>query len=80
MLGEDGYANLFPDAKPGDQLQWSRYREVIFDYLASRMMPQWPDWPGSILTRLSGHVTPNRTRRCPTGAARGGWADRLVRR
>jgi len=35
-LGEDGYAKMFPDSKPSDQLTWSKYRDVIFDYLASR--------------------------------------------
>jgi hypothetical protein len=35
-LGEDGYAKMFPDSKPADQLTWSKYRDVIFDYLASR--------------------------------------------
>jgi hypothetical protein len=35
-LGDDGYAKLFPDSKPSDRLTWSKYRQVIFDYLASR--------------------------------------------
>jgi hypothetical protein len=36
ILGEEGYAKLFPDAKPGSQLTWANYRKVIFDYLLSR--------------------------------------------
>ena len=27
---------LFPDSKPSERLTWSKYRQVIFDYLASR--------------------------------------------
>jgi hypothetical protein len=36
MLGDTGYAKLFPDSKPSEQLTWSKYKEVIFDYIASR--------------------------------------------
>src|SRR5262249_14554803 len=36
ILGENGYAKLFPESKPPNQLTWSKYREVIFDYLVSR--------------------------------------------
>jgi hypothetical protein len=35
-LGDEGYAKLFPDSKPAERLTWSKYRQVIFDYLASR--------------------------------------------
>jgi hypothetical protein len=35
-LGEKGYARMFPDSKPQDQLTWTRYRDVIFPYIASR--------------------------------------------
>jgi hypothetical protein len=35
-LGEDGYAKLFPDSKPAERLTWTKYRDVIFDYLSSR--------------------------------------------
>ena len=35
-LGDDGYAKLFPESKQADRLTWSKYRQVIFDYLASR--------------------------------------------
>jgi hypothetical protein len=35
MLGEDGYAKLFPGEK-SDALKWSKYKEVIFDFLHSR--------------------------------------------
>jgi hypothetical protein len=36
ILGDDGFARLFPDSIPEQRLTWSRYREVVFDYLASR--------------------------------------------
>jgi hypothetical protein len=35
-LGEEGFAKLFPDSKPADRLQWSKYKETIFDFLAGR--------------------------------------------
>jgi hypothetical protein len=33
VLGEDGYARLFPESKPDDRLTWSKYRKPTFDYL-----------------------------------------------
>jgi hypothetical protein len=36
MLGDQGYAKLFPESKPGDQLTWSKYRSIVFDYIAKR--------------------------------------------
>jgi hypothetical protein len=36
MLGDDGFARMFPDSRPRERLTWSQYREVIFDYLAAR--------------------------------------------
>jgi len=35
VLGDDGYAKMF-GGKRGEGLTWSKYRDVIFDYLASR--------------------------------------------
>ena len=35
-LGDEGYAKLFPESKAADRLTWSKYRQVIFDFLASR--------------------------------------------
>jgi hypothetical protein len=29
-LGENGHRTLDPDAKPGDVLKWSTYRETVF--------------------------------------------------
>lgn len=36
VLGENGYAKLFPESKPAERLTWSKYREVTFDYIATR--------------------------------------------
>jgi hypothetical protein len=36
VLGDQGYERLFADSKAEQRLTWSKYREVIFDYLASR--------------------------------------------
>jgi hypothetical protein len=33
MLGEEGYAKLFPESSPRDRLTWSSYRKTTFDYL-----------------------------------------------
>ena len=35
-LGEQGYVNMFPESKASERLTWSKYRDVIFDYIASR--------------------------------------------
>jgi hypothetical protein len=36
ILGEDGYGKMFPQSAANDRLTWSKYRETIFDYIASR--------------------------------------------
>ncbi len=33
MLGDDGYAKLFPNSKPEDRLTWSKYRKETFPAL-----------------------------------------------
>jgi tRNA A-37 threonylcarbamoyl transferase component Bud32 len=33
ILGDGGYAKLFPGAKPEEQLTWSKYRETMFEAL-----------------------------------------------
>jgi hypothetical protein len=35
ILGDDGYAKLFPDSPPERRLTWSKYRKSTFDYLVS---------------------------------------------
>jgi hypothetical protein len=32
-LGEEGYAKLFPESKPGDRITWSGYRKTTFAHL-----------------------------------------------
>src|SRR5262249_3677072 len=34
-LGDDGYARLFPQSRPGERLTWTKYRTAVFDYIAS---------------------------------------------
>jgi hypothetical protein len=36
ILGEDGYAKLFPNSKTTERLMWSKYRDITFDYIMSR--------------------------------------------
>jgi hypothetical protein len=36
VLGDDGYAKLFPRSKPSERLVWSKYRAITFDYIASK--------------------------------------------
>ena len=35
ILGDTGYAKLFPGSKPAEQLTWSKYRESTFDTILS---------------------------------------------
>jgi hypothetical protein len=50
ILGDDGYAKLFPDSKPDDRLTWSKYRKATFDNLV-RTQGSDGSWTG-------GHVGP----------------------
>lgn len=34
ILGEDGYAKLFPDSKPDDRMTWQKYRKPMFERIA----------------------------------------------
>jgi hypothetical protein len=45
MLGEDGWAKLFPDSRPEERITWSKYREGTFDSLL-RMQQADGSWPG----------------------------------
>jgi hypothetical protein len=35
-LGERRYGDLFPNSRPEERLTWSRYRDIIFDYIKSK--------------------------------------------
>jgi hypothetical protein len=50
MLGEDGYARLFPESRESDRLRWSAYRKTTFDSLLRSQQPDG-SWTG-------GHVGP----------------------
>ncbi|MGE3803272.1 MAG: prenyltransferase/squalene oxidase repeat-containing protein [Gemmataceae bacterium] len=49
ILGDEGYARLFPESKPGDRLTWSKYRKGVFDNLV-RSQNADGSWNGSIGT------------------------------
>jgi hypothetical protein len=36
VLGEDGYAKMFPGSRPEDRLTWSKYRQQFFAFLAGK--------------------------------------------
>jgi len=36
MLGEDGYAKLFPNSREGERLTWSKYKSNVLDGLVGR--------------------------------------------
>jgi hypothetical protein len=36
IMGEDGYAKLFPDSKPEERLTWSKYRKSFFEFLYNK--------------------------------------------
>jgi hypothetical protein len=46
MLGDNGYAKLFPDSKPHDRLTWSGYRKTTFDTLV-RLQSAEGSWNSS---------------------------------
>jgi hypothetical protein len=50
MLGDDGWAKLFPESKESDRLTWSKYRKATFDNLV-RSQGADGSWSG-------GHVGP----------------------
>jgi hypothetical protein len=33
ILGDNGYARLFPDSKPDEQVTWSKYKKPMFEHL-----------------------------------------------
>jgi hypothetical protein len=59
ILGEEGYAKMFPESAPADRLTWSKYRDVVFDYIASRQSPDGSWNQGNIGTLFTSacHLT-----------------------
>jgi hypothetical protein len=53
VLGEDRYAKLFPDAREGERLTWSRHRKALFDRLKAAQDPDgsWSsgNWTASMV-------------------------------
>jgi hypothetical protein len=45
MLGDDGWAKLFPDSKADERIIWSKYRKSTFDNLV-RAQQADGSWPG----------------------------------
>jgi hypothetical protein len=39
MLGEDGYAKIFPNSREGERLTWSKYKTNICDAIVNRQSP-----------------------------------------
>ncbi|HZV06879.1 MAG TPA: prenyltransferase/squalene oxidase repeat-containing protein [Gemmataceae bacterium] len=48
MLGEDGYARLFPDSKPSERLTWSGYKKDNFQNLFSSQSSDG-SWSGGMV-------------------------------
>jgi hypothetical protein len=48
QLGEDGHAQLVPDADADQRITWSRYRAQVFPALvkAQKADGSWDDWFG----------------------------------
>jgi hypothetical protein len=46
MLGEEGWAKLFPESGRGDAITWSKYRKGTFDFLCSQQSGDG-SWSGS---------------------------------
>jgi hypothetical protein len=47
MLGDNGWAKLFPESKPGDRLTWSDYRDKAYEHIA-RTQNSDGGWTGQI--------------------------------
>lgn len=51
MLGEDGYAKMFPDSRPADRLTWSRYKKAFFSLL-ERTQNSDGSWTGTAIGQV----------------------------
>jgi hypothetical protein len=51
MMGEDGYAKLFPDSKANDRLTWSRYKKAFFAFL-ERTQDKDGSWSGTAIGKV----------------------------
>ncbi|MBL8795071.1 MAG: terpene cyclase/mutase family protein [Planctomycetia bacterium] len=57
ILGDEGFAKLFPQSPADQRLTWGKYRETVFDYLASRQNASDGSWS-------QGHIGPVFTTAC----------------
>jgi len=51
ILGDDGYAKLFPESAQSDRLTWSKYRKVMFDHLV-RSQSSDGSWNGGYVGQI----------------------------
>jgi hypothetical protein len=51
MLGDDGYAKLFPNSRESERLTWSKYRKTMFDHLA-RTQSSDGSWNGGYIGQI----------------------------
>jgi hypothetical protein len=51
MLGEDGYAKMFPESKPAERLTWSRYKKAFFGFL-ERTQNSDGSWTGTAIGQV----------------------------
>jgi squalene cyclase len=51
VLGDDGYAKLFPQSAENERLTWSKYRKVMFDHLV-RTQSSDGSWNGGYIGQI----------------------------
>jgi hypothetical protein len=51
VLGDDGYARLFPQSRESERLTWSKYRKVMFDHLV-RTQSADGSWNGGYIGQI----------------------------
>jgi hypothetical protein len=51
MLGEDGYAKMFPESKESDRLTWSKYKKAFFAFL-ERKQNSDGSWTGTAIGQV----------------------------
>jgi hypothetical protein len=51
ILGDEGFAKLFPESREGDRLAWSKYRSAMFDHLV-RTQSADGSWNGGYIGQI----------------------------
>ncbi|MBL8796195.1 MAG: terpene cyclase/mutase family protein [Planctomycetia bacterium] len=49
ILGDDGFAKLFPQSKPEERLTWSKYRTAMFEHLKNTQNKNDGSWSGGYI-------------------------------